>query len=300
MAELLITGANGQLGWALARQAAAAGVDAVAFDRAALDITDGDAVAAAVAAHRPAIVVNAAAYTAVDKAETDRDTALAVNRDGPANLATACQTHGAVLIHISTDYVFNGQKSGAYGEADPVSPLGAYGETKLAGEDAIRATTDRHVILRTAWVFGIHGHNFVKTMMRVGADRDTLRVVADQQGCPTFAGDLAGAVLAIAQAHHTGQAPADGFGTFHCAGTGATTWHGFAEAIFAVAEQTWGRRPVVEAITTADYPTPAQRPANSVLDCNRLAQVYGHRMRPWPGALAEMLGAVLEPPPTNS
>jgi dTDP-4-dehydrorhamnose reductase len=291
MADLLLIGANGQLGWEISRRAVGLALQAV--DRGYLDITDRAAVPRIFESCKPKVVINAAAYTAVDKAENDRATAFAVNRDGPAYLAEACADHGIPLIHVSTDYVFDGDKRGPYTEDDPVAPLGIYGKSKLAGEDAIRDRLRRHVILRTAWVYGIHGHNFVKTMLRIGAERDLLRVVDDQRGCPTFAGDLAEATLTIARRLIVDTVPADGFGTFHCTGAGATTWCGFARKIFEIASPRLARCPVVEAITTTDYATPTKRPANSVLDCGRLKRVHGVRLRPWEEALAEMLDVVL-------
>lgn len=293
MADLLITGADGQVGWELARRAKAAGLDAVALGRAGLDIADRAAVMRVVAETEPRVVVNAAAYTGVDQAEREADLAYAVNRDGPGLLGAACAGTGALMVHISTDYVFDGTKPGAYQEDDATAPLGVYGTSKLAGEAAVRTSGARHVILRTSWVYGIHGRNFVKTMLRLAAERERLGVVDDQRGCPTFAGDLAGAVLALAKRELAGGLAPGGLGTFHCAGQGATTWCGFAREIFRRAGSSLPRVPVVDAIATADYPTPARRPANSVLDCGRLAAIHGLALRPWPDALAEMLGTVL-------
>ncbi|MCB9957443.1 MAG: dTDP-4-dehydrorhamnose reductase [Rhodospirillaceae bacterium] len=293
MADLLITGADGQVGWELARRAKAAGLDAVALGRAGLDIADRTAVARVVAEAAPRVVVNAAAYTGVDQAEREPDLVYAVNRDGPGFLGAACAGPGALLVHISTDYVFDGSNPAAYGEGDATAPLGVYGASKLAGEAAVGTSGARHVILRTSWVYGVHGRNFVKTMLRLAAERERLGVVDDQRGCPTFAGDLADALLALATRELAGGLPPDGLGTFHCAGQGATTWCGFARAIFRLVASALPRVPVVDAITTADYPTAARRPANSVLDCGRLAAVHGLALRPWPDALAEMLGTFL-------
>jgi dTDP-4-dehydrorhamnose reductase len=291
MLDLLFTGANGQLGWEISRRAKGPRVHAL--DRSTLDITDRSAVMETVGTLKPQVVINAAAYTAVDKAESDRDAALAVNRDGPAHLAEACAAHGAMLLHVSTDYVFDGRKDGAYDETDPVAPLGVYGESKLAGEEVIRQRTPRHVILRTAWVHGIHGGNFVKTMLRLGAEREVLRVVDDQRGSPTFAGDLAEAALSIARSLSEGTMPETGFGTFHCVGGGETTWCGFAREIFRLGASRLARVPRVEAISTADFPTPARRPANSVLDTTRLQQIHRIHPRPWNLALAEGLAVLL-------
>jgi dTDP-4-dehydrorhamnose reductase len=291
--DILLTGANGQLGWEIERRAAAHGLSLQALKRSDLDIADRGRVAEAVDRARPKIVINGAAYTAVDKAETEHTAAFAANRDGPANLAQACLRHDAVLIHLSTDYVYDGTKRAAYLETDSVGPISVYGASKLAGEDAVRHSGARHVILRTAWVHGVHGHNFVKTMLRLARDRSLLRVVDDQRGCPTFAGDLSEAVLATAARLMRAPQLDELFGTFHCVGGGETTWCGFATAIVAAASEKLGVTPRVEAITTAEYPTPARRPANSVLDCGKLARVYGIRLRPWEDGLNEMLSRFL-------
>jgi dTDP-4-dehydrorhamnose reductase len=289
--DLLVTGANGQLGWELIRRAPAQALSLHGCTHAVLDITDQSAVAEAIARQAPRVVVNAAAYTAVDKAESEAALAFAVNRDGPRNLAEACHAREIPLIHISTDYVFSGVKAGAYGENDPVEPLGVYGASKLAGEQAIRETGVAHVVLRTAWVFGVHGANFVKTMLRLGQERDVLRVVDDQRGCPTFAGDLAEVVLTIARRLLV--APEPSLGLFHCVGSGETTWCGFAREIFTLARPRLARVPRIDAITTAEYPTPARRPANSVLDTAKLARTFGITLRPWQAGLEEMLEATL-------
>lgn len=293
MTDVLLTGANGQLGWEVARRAAARGLAVHAAGSAELDISDAQAVERVVHELRPRVVVNAAAFTAVDRAESNAEAAFRVNRDGPAYLAAACARHGAALIHVSTDYVFDGGKPTAYVEDDPIAPLGVYGASKAAGEAAVRAALPEHVILRTAWVYGVHGANFVKTMLRLAETRDELRVVDDQRGCPTFAGDLAEAILAIAARIKAGGMPAEGYGTFHCAGAGPTTWRLFAARIFELAAPRLGKTPTVTPITTSEYPTPAARPANSVLDCGKLARVHGLSLRPWPEALAEMLDATL-------
>lgn len=290
MSEVLLVGANGQVGWEISRQSSAAGIPCCALTRAQLDITSRDAVLSAIENVEPSIVINAAAYTAVDRAEDDAEAAYAVNRDGATFLAEACAGADASLIHISTDYVFDGSKSSPYKEDDIASPLGVYGASKLAGEEAVRDHCYQHVILRTSWVYGVHGQNFVRTMLRLGRERDSLRVVDDQYGSPTFAGDLGTAILELVASLQGGSWPEGGYGSFHCAGQGVTTWCGFARAIF---ERT-SAQPVVEAIATVDYPTPARRPRNSVLDCAKLDQVHGIVMRPWQTALDDMLGALPE------
>ncbi|MEL6765753.1 MAG: dTDP-4-dehydrorhamnose reductase [Pseudomonadota bacterium] len=293
MVDLLVTGAAGQLGWEAVRRAPEAGVTVSAVARRDLDITDRAAVRALVARLKPRVILNAAAYTAVDKAEAERDAAFAVNAEAPGNLAEAAAENGAALIHISTDYVFDGAKDGAWTEDDVTAPLGAYGESKLAGERAVAERCPRHATLRTAWVYGVEGKNFVRTMLRLGAERDALRVVADQKGSPTFAGDLAVCCLKLAQKLAVTPEGGEAWGIFHAAGRGETSWHGLAEAAFEHVAPHTGKRPSVAAITTDEYPTPARRPANSVLDCARLARVHGLALRHWRVALAEMLDETL-------
>ena len=275
---ILVFGGGGQLGRELAHLAKARGTALVALPRAIADIAQPTGIAAALRAHRPALVVNAAAYTNVDGAERDFAAAHQANALGPAVLAHACAAAAIPLMHVSTDYVFDGTKYGAYGEDDPVAPAGAYGRTKAAGETAIRRAQPRHVILRTSWLYGEFGHNFLKTVLRLARERDELRIVADQHGCPTSTRDLATAILRIAprlQGHD------DMWGTYHFAGAGVTTWHGFAERIVAAQSLFTGRRPPVMPIATADYPTAARRPANSWLDCGRFAAHFGFTPRPW-------------------
>ena len=275
---ILVFGAGGQVGQELIAMAAARGVPALGLMRAEADITDAEAVAAVIAAETPRLVVNAAAYTAVDRAEQEPKLAEMTNVTGPRVLAEATATVGVPILHLSTDYVFDGTKTQAYTEDDPIAPLGVYGRTKAAGEAAVRAANPRHVILRTAWVYGRYGQNFLKTMMRLAAERERLRVVADQRGCPTASADIAEAVLAVDAALTRDPATA---GTFHFAGTGATTWHGFAEAIVAAQAPHTGKNPPVDAITTADFPTPARRPSNSELSSERFAATFGYRAKGW-------------------
>lgn len=285
--KILVTGANGQVGWELMRRAEKFGVTAVGTERAELDITDVSAVDAVIIPGAFDVVVNAAAYTAVDKAESEPDKAYAVNRDGPAHLAAACARAGIPLIHISTDYVFDGTKQGAYVEDDPINPINVYGASKAAGEQAVRERLDRHLILRTSWVYGVHGHNFVKTILRLAKERDELRVVADQWGCPTAAGDIAEVILGLVR--RIGEEGETGWGTYHYSGAGKTTWCGFAEAAVAQAVAQGGRNVTVKPITTAEYPTPAARPTSSIMDCSRIRYALAIEPRPWREALAEML-----------
>src|SRR3569623_970188 len=258
--RILVTGANGQVGWELMRRADKFGVTAVGTERAELDITDAQAVDAVIRPDAFDVVVNAAAYTAVDKAELEPDKAYAVNRDGAAHLASACARANTPLIHISTDYVFNGTKQGAYVEDDPVNPINVYGASKADGEQAVRGRLDRHIILRTSWVYGVYGNNFVKTILRLAKERDELRVVAEQWGCPTAAGDIAEVILKLVLRISAQRNIA--WDTYHYCGAEKTTWHEFAEAIIAAAEYHVGRKMPVRPILTQDYPTPAKRPVN--------------------------------------
>jgi dTDP-4-dehydrorhamnose reductase len=275
---ILVFGGTGQLGRELVRAAATRGVAVQAASRAQTDIADAAAVAAALARWQPDLVVNAAAYTNVDGAESHFAEARRANEVGPAVIAQACAAAGAALIHISTDYVFDGSKDGAYRESDPIRPVNAYGCSKAAGEEALRRAHKHHVILRTAWVYSEFGRNFLKTVLQLAETRDELRIVADQHGSPTSARELAEAILDIAPRLAT-----DGrlWGTYHLTADGATTWHGFAECIVAAAAPITGRRPRVTPIMTADYPTPAKRPANSRLDCGLFVQTFGLKPRPW-------------------
>jgi dTDP-4-dehydrorhamnose reductase len=275
---ILVFGGNGQLGQELARAADRRGLALQALARSSVDICDSIAVEQALAAAKPSVVVNAAAYTKVDQAEKEIEEAERGNVLGPEILAAACAAAATPLVHVSTDYVFDGQKHGAYVEDDPISPLGAYGRTKAEGEDKVRRTQPHHVILRTAWVYGEFGHNFLKTMLRLAGERDELRVVADQHGCPTSTRDIAEAILRVAERLPESDRVS---GTYHFCGAGATTWHGFAERIVAAQAPLTGRRPKVSPIATTDYPTPARRPANSVLDSTRFADTFGYRARPW-------------------
>ncbi|MCW2240848.1 dTDP-4-dehydrorhamnose reductase [Azospirillum canadense] len=296
--KILILGTSGQVGTELMRAAWPQGTELVGLARPDVDMARLETVEAAVAEHAPDLVVNATAYTAVDKAESDRDAAFAVNRDGPARLAAACAARGVPLIHISTDYVFDGTKPAPYTEDDPVAPLGAYGASKEAGEAAVRAALPQHVILRTSWVYAAHGANFVKTMLRFGRERDEMRVVADQHGAPTAAADIAAAIVAIAGRIAAGRNEGADvpWGTYHFTGTGETTWHGFAERIFQRLEAATGRRPRLQAITTADYPTPARRPANSRLDCARIRTAFGIEAPRWEDSLDRVLDVLLSSP----
>jgi dTDP-4-dehydrorhamnose reductase len=274
---ILVFGGNGQLGQELARAASTRAVTLVALSRTEADIADAAAVRDAIARRRPSLVANAASYTKVDLAEKEIEAARLGNEVGPAVLAAACESAGVPLVHISTDYVFDGAKPSAYVEDDPIAPINSYGASKAGGERAVREATARHLILRSSWIYGEFGSNFLKTMLNLAATRDELRVVADQRGCPTSTPDLANAILTIAPR----LAVENLWGTYHFAGDGVTTWHGFATRIVAAQAPLTGRSPRVTAITTAEFPTPARRPANSELDCSRFARTFGFRGRPW-------------------
>ncbi|MCG6910702.1 MAG: dTDP-4-dehydrorhamnose reductase [Deltaproteobacteria bacterium] len=286
--KVLVTGSKGQVGRELQNRGAEKGLTMIGVDIEEIDITDMRAVARLVEASAPDLVVNAAAYTAVDLAESNRKIAFQVNRDGPANIAAACATAGVPLIHISTDYVYGGDKEGAYTEDDPMAPLGVYAESKAAGDRQVADILRAHVIVRTAWVYSVHGHNFVKTMLRLGRDRERLTVVDDQEGCPTDAADLAAAILDIVGSfQREGDAP---WGTYHYCGGGHTTWHGFASMVFEIAAryETFNVRSI-QPVPTSAYPTPAKRPANSVLDCSKIKAAFGIVPPPWEKSLAGML-----------
>lgn len=274
--KLMVTGGQGQLGRALAARGAALGHAVVALDRAALDVRDPVQIAGALASHAPAAVINAAAYTAVDRAEQDPTGAAAVNAMAPGLLAAACAARRVPLLHVSTDYVFDGTLRRPYREDDPVAPLGVYGQTKAEGERAVLA--GHGIVVRTSWLFAATGSNFVRTIARLAAERPELRVVADQHGCPSFADDIAETLIALAERATSAGGAAS---IYHAAGEGPTTWHGFASAIVDALR---ARRPVacarVVPITTAEYPTPARRPAYSVLDTARL-RALGIAPRPW-------------------
>ena len=286
--RLLVTGSKGQVGSCLVQQGSRLQWQVLAVDRDELDICNQAAVLEAVHSFKPHVIINAAAHTAVDRAESEVDASFAINRDGAAYLAEAAQQVGAVFLHISTDYVFAGNKDGLYVESDPVDPQGVYGTSKLAGEVAVAEHCVRHLILRTAWVFGEHGNNFVKTMLRLGSQRDSLGVVADQFGGPTYAGDIAAALLAMAQ--QALQPDFMDWGIYHFAGEPHVSWHEFATTIFSagVAQGLLAQSPLVNPIATADYPTPAKRPANSRLDCSRIHAVFGIMPSDWQAALSDL------------
>ncbi|HEX5377919.1 MAG TPA: dTDP-4-dehydrorhamnose reductase [Phenylobacterium sp.] len=287
---ILLTGGAGQVGTEF-RRLAPEGVEIVAPGRDRLDMADPDSIAAFVAARPWAAVINSAAYTAVDKAESDPVTAWKVNALGPAALAWATSRAGVPLIHLSTDYVFDGAKPSPYLEDDPIGPLGVYGASKEAGEQAVRVGNPRHVILRTAWVVSPHGANFIKTMLRMAQSRDRLTVVDDQHGCPTSATDIAAALHTIAA--RMVEDPAAPTGVYHFVNSGEATWCELAREVFALAKARGRAVPTVEAIPTSAYPTPARRPGNSRLDTAKLRADFGVTPRPWRTAIAEVVETLL-------
>lgn len=290
--KLLITGANGQLGRCLQDRAQGYGFDVAAVTHGQLDITDKSAVDLFFSQWQPELVINAAAYTAVDKAETETDIAYQVNVTGPKNLAEACQHSDIPMFHISTDYVFDGFATKPYKPHDQTCPQSVYGATKLEGEKIVAQICTKHVIVRTAWVFSEYGNNFVKTMLRLASDRVEFSVVADQYGCPTYAGDIAEALLTMATAINQHE-DWTGYGIHHFCGDQATSWHGFARAIMAegIASGLLKKIPTVKAIPSADYPTPAKRPEYSVLDCSSYpANQYS---RCWRTSLANVINRIV-------
>jgi dTDP-4-dehydrorhamnose reductase len=294
--RLLIAGWQGQVARALVEMApGAADVTACTVGRAALDICEAKTIERAMVNTRPDVVINSAAYTAVDKAETDHDQAYAMNRDGARALALAAAKAGVPIIQLSTDYVFDGTQPAPYAEDDAPNPVTVYGRSKLAGEEAVRAANPRHVIVRTAWVHSAGGSNFVRTMLRLAGERDALRVVADQSGNPTYAPHLCSAILDIArQIVGKAEGGAD-WGIYHAAGTGVTSWHGLASEVMRISAELGGPSVPVHAIATADYPTPAQRPANSALDCGKLERVFGIRLPSWEDGARACIERLLAP-----
>ncbi|MCQ4296701.1 dTDP-4-dehydrorhamnose reductase [Pseudomonas stutzeri] len=289
--RILVCGAGGQVGRELVERAVGFGLEALAPTRAQLDISKPEQVAAAMR-QRPKLIINAAAYTHVDNAESHSEQAYAVNRDGARHLAEAAAHAGIPLFHISTDYVFSGEADHPYTDGDATGPTGVYGASKLAGEEAIRARLPAHLILRTSWVYGVHGHNFVKTMLRLARQRDALGVVSDQIGCPTQAGTIASVLLELARRHAAGAELA--WGVYHYSGAPACSWYDFAAEIFRQGEAAGliERQPTVSPIATAQYPTPARRPAWSVLDCSRFESTFGLKLHAWQDDLADVIATL--------
>jgi dTDP-4-dehydrorhamnose reductase len=283
--KILVTGSNGQVGSCLVKQLGKMpDIEFLAVDREQLDITDFEAVNKLVNEFKPNAIINAAAHTAVDKAEQEVELSYAINCDGPQFLALAANSVGATMLHISTDYVFAGDKDGEYVETDAVAPQGVYGQSKLAGELAVAAACPRHIILRTAWVFCETGNNFVKTMLRLAQSRDELGVVCDQFGGPTYAGDIANALIVMAKAISKGN---QSFGIYHYSGLPHVNWHQFACEIFSQTKSQGllNKEMRVNALTSEQYPTPAKRPINSKLNCNKIQDYFGIQSSDWRAAL---------------
>jgi dTDP-4-dehydrorhamnose reductase len=289
--SLLVLGRSGQVAQSLAALAERRS-DVSFAGRPEIDLVEPGSVAQAIAAHRPALVINAAAYTAVDRAETEPDIALRINAAAMEEIGEAAARVGAPVIHLSTDYVFDGTYSGALREDQPISPVNTYGHSKAEGEKALRRTQPDHLILRTSWVYSCFGANFIKTMLRLAGERDEVRVVADQRGCPTSAHDLAAAILDLADAR-LASGPEGWAGTYHLAGSGACSWAEFAGHIFSVSAGLGGSSARVVPITTVDFPTPARRPANSELDSSAIAARFGTRLPPWQDSVTATVAALL-------
>ena len=293
--KAFISGGTGQVGTELIRRGDGWHVDIVAPNRTEVNLLNEKDIYSQLDSIRPDIVVNSAAFTAVDAAETERDMAFQVNRDAVRIMANSCNLLSIPLIHISTDYVFDGTKAGKYKETDHICPIGVYGRSKEAGEAIVRELLEKHIILRTSWVYAAHGNNFVKTMLRIGRERQNLNVVNDQFGAPTFAGDIADAILSIAKKVLEHDA-LEFWGTYHYTAKGRTSWKDFAEVIFETASTWLPNKPYVEGIPSSQYPTAAKRPANSVLNCAKVDLELGPPRRHWREGLDEVLDELKNEP----
>jgi dTDP-4-dehydrorhamnose reductase len=289
--RIVVTGRHGQVARSLTEAGPEFGVEIVTIGRPELDLALPATVEPLLAAAEPDVILNAAAYTAVDRAEQEPETATMINVAGAGAVAAAAAKLDVPVIHFSTDYVFDGSKATPYTEEDPVAPTSIYGTSKLAGERMIAAAMPNHVILRTAWVYAPYGKNFVRTMLALAQTRDEVRVVADQIGCPTYAPDIAVATIAIARNLLNRPDDARLRGIFNLAGSSETSWAGFAAAIFANLKEKGMRTPILTPITTAEYPTPARRPANSRLDCAKLRRMHGIQLPSWTASLPACLDA---------
>ena len=287
--RIVVTGRQGQIARALFEAGTALGIEVTTVGRPELDLAEPETIEPVLRAASPDVVVNAAAYTAVDQAESEPEIAAKINKAGAGAVAAAAKALGAPIIHLSTDYVFDGAKTSAYVEDDPVAPASAYGASKLAGEQAVAAANCDHLILRTSWVYAPYGKNFVRTMLALAETREEVRVVADQHGCPTYAPDIAQAIIRIAQNLLKDRSDPRIRGIFHLAGSGETTWAGLADAIFEYLAGRSRRRPILTPITSAEYPTPARRPANSRLNCAKLASMHGIELPHWQQSLTTCL-----------
>jgi dTDP-4-dehydrorhamnose reductase len=294
MARVFIAGEHGQIAQALARAYTLREDHVALVGRSSISITDRRSLLSAVTAFNPGLIVNAAAYTAVDKAEDDKEAAFAINRDGAGFVAAAAEAAGVPIIHLSTDYVFDGRKKEPYLETDATNPINVYGESKLAGEIAVASCSNNHVILRTSWVCSPIGHNFMKTMLRLARDRDEVAVVDDQWGCPTFAADLAAAIISIGDKLTSAD---DGFrlcGIYHASGTGETTWYRFAREIMAQSAAKGGPACRVRAVASSEYPTRAKRPAYSCLECSKIKRIFEISLPRWEISLRACLDLLMD------
>lgn len=290
--KILVTGGHGQVAHDLIQAAKQTEHKLIPLSHHQLDITNPGLVSEMLSLHRPNIVINTAAYTAVDKAETDIEKAFAINRDGAALLADSCQTFSIPLIHLSTDFVFDGTKDSAYTETDGPNPLNSYGDSKLQGECEVRQCLDHHIILRVSGVYGAHGNNFVKTMLRLASSHDTLKVVADQTTCPTPASHIAKALLTMAEKIHGGE---NHWGTYHYCSKEVTSWYDFSKTIFDIAQQhTVLKINNIKKITTEAYDTPAKRPLHPILNCDKIQKVFGIQQQSWQQSLPDFIQQVLK------
>jgi len=291
--KILLTGSKGQLGREVVKAGINAGLDIISMDLPEIDITDSEKLIRIFSELKPSIVINAAAYTAVDLAEMQKNLCYAVNLDGPANLTRLCGKNKARLIHISTDYVFDGKANKPYGENDPVSPVNVYGHSKAEGEKAVLAGPGKHIILRTSWLYGRYGKNFIKTMLRMGQEKKTIQVVNDQYGCPTCAYDLAEVIIVIAQRLMEDQS--NNSGIYHYCGKDITTWYEFAISIFQLAgELGLKNMPLVRPITTSQFPTAAKRPLYTALDCSLIEKSFGVELKPWKYSLKKTIHQIID------
>ncbi|MDR6816460.1 dTDP-4-dehydrorhamnose reductase [Neorhizobium sp. 2083] len=291
----VVTGFRGQVVQSLLENASSrSDVEIIPVGRPELDLAKPETIAATVEAARPDLIVSAAAFTGVDLAETDAATAISINADGPGELARVAATLRIPIIHLSTDYVFDGNKSSPYGESDPVAPLGVYGRSKLMGEQNVAAATEDHAILRTAWIYSSFSRNFLRTMLKIAATKEEVRIVEDQIGNPTSAIDIADTVIAVGQNLLASSDPAVR-GIFHVAGTGAASWADFADEIFRISAANGGPSAKVIRIPTSEYPTLARRPANSQLDCSKLHKCHGIVMPDWQASTESVVRRALQP-----
>lgn len=293
--RIFVAGEHGQVAQALAHAYNLRGDHVALVGRSTISITDQRRLLSAVIAFNPDLVVNAAGYTAVDQAEDDKEAAFAINRDGAGFVAAAAEAAGVPVIHLSTDYVFDGRKQAPYLETDPTNPLSVYGESKLAGEIAVASCASNHVILRTSWVCSPIGHNFVKTMLRLARDREEIAVVDDQWGAPTFASDLAAAIMSIGDKIASADDRSHFSGVYHASSAGETTWCRLAHEIMAQFAAKGGRACRVRAIASSEYPTQAKRPADSRLDCSKLKRVFGISLPRWETSLETCLDLLIAP-----